>query len=92
LDFIPRLQGQADDTFFDGLLDEVAIFEYSLTAAEVSLLYNGDRNLDDDGSPELNDDYDIRIVTEYTISIYTVSNMGVPEHVVYTPQLWQFLE
>ena len=48
LDFIARLQGQADDTFFDGLLDEVAIFEYSLTAAEVSLLYNGDRNLDDD--------------------------------------------
>jgi len=37
------LPGQADDTFFDGLLDEVAIFEYSLTAAEVSLLYNGDR-------------------------------------------------
>jgi hypothetical protein len=38
------------ELYFDGVLDEVAIFDYSFTAADVHLLYNASRTLDVDWS------------------------------------------
>ena len=34
------------ESYFDGVLDEVALFNFSFTAADVNLLYNGYRSLD----------------------------------------------
>ena len=34
------------ESYFDGVLDEVAIFDHSFTAADVHLLYNASRTSD----------------------------------------------
>ncbi len=34
------------ESYFDGVLDEVALFNFSFTAADVNLLYTGYRSLD----------------------------------------------
>lgn len=36
------------ESYFDGVLDEVAIFDFSATAADIQLLYNSSRTLDSD--------------------------------------------
>lgn len=33
-------------SYFDGSLDDIAVFDYALTAADIALLYNGYRVLD----------------------------------------------
>ena len=34
------------ESYFDGSLDDIAVFDYALTAADIALLYNGYRVLD----------------------------------------------
>lgn len=43
---MPLQLQESSRTFFDGVLDDIAIFDYSLTASDVDFLYNGYRPLD----------------------------------------------